>query len=151
MPVAGVDYPATFAQLTSWFPDDEACGSYLAETGAIVAVDGGISLTATGRATLDRLGVDVEDNGDGAQAIRSRPLVRACLDWSQRRHHLAGVAGSRLLAALLDRGWLRRPAERRRELRFDGRGPSRLGPLPRDRGSVTEWATDFDLTYRKVS
>lgn len=30
MPVAGVDYPATFAQLTSWFPDDEACWAYLA-------------------------------------------------------------------------------------------------------------------------
>jgi len=30
MPVAGVDYPARFAQLTSWFPDDEACASYLA-------------------------------------------------------------------------------------------------------------------------
>jgi hypothetical protein len=30
MPAAGVDYPATFAQLTSWFPDDEACAAYLA-------------------------------------------------------------------------------------------------------------------------
>jgi hypothetical protein len=30
MPVAGMDYPATFAQLTSWFPDDEACAAYLA-------------------------------------------------------------------------------------------------------------------------
>jgi transposase-like protein len=30
MPVAGDDYPAAFAQLTSWFPDDEACASYLA-------------------------------------------------------------------------------------------------------------------------
>jgi hypothetical protein len=25
MPVAGVDYPATFRQLTRWFPDDAAC------------------------------------------------------------------------------------------------------------------------------
>jgi hypothetical protein len=30
MPVAGEDYPATFAQLASWFPDDEACATYLA-------------------------------------------------------------------------------------------------------------------------
>jgi len=31
MPVAGVDYPATFQQLTSWFRDDDACREYLAE------------------------------------------------------------------------------------------------------------------------
>lgn len=30
-PVAGVDYPATFQQLRSWFPDDEACVTYLAK------------------------------------------------------------------------------------------------------------------------
>lgn len=28
--VAGTDYPATFQQLRSWFPDDDACGEYLA-------------------------------------------------------------------------------------------------------------------------
>jgi transposase-like protein len=28
--VAGVDYPATFQQLRSWFPDDDACVEYLA-------------------------------------------------------------------------------------------------------------------------
>jgi transposase-like protein len=30
MPVAGVDYPASFRQLRSWFPDDDACVEYLA-------------------------------------------------------------------------------------------------------------------------
>lgn len=30
MPGPGTTYPATFAQLTSWFPDDEACAMYLA-------------------------------------------------------------------------------------------------------------------------
>ena len=30
MPVAGVDYPSTFQQLTRWFPDDDACVKYLA-------------------------------------------------------------------------------------------------------------------------
>ena len=28
--MAGVDYPATFAQLRSWFPEDDACVAYLA-------------------------------------------------------------------------------------------------------------------------
>jgi transposase-like protein len=30
MPVVGVDYPATFQQLSSWFRDDDACRDYLA-------------------------------------------------------------------------------------------------------------------------
>lgn len=30
MPVAGVDYPRTFQQFTTWFADDEACRAYLA-------------------------------------------------------------------------------------------------------------------------
>ncbi len=42
-----------------------------------------------------------------------RPATRACLDWSERRHHLAGAAGAALLAALLERGRLvRRPGGR---------------------------------------
>ncbi|MGW5720401.1 ArsR/SmtB family transcription factor [Amycolatopsis sp. NPDC003865] len=36
------------------------------------------------------------------------PPVRACLDWSHRTTHLAGVLGTALLMALLDEGWLRR-------------------------------------------
>jgi hypothetical protein len=34
--VAGVDYPPTFQQLTSWFRDDDACREYLARLGPAV-------------------------------------------------------------------------------------------------------------------
>jgi hypothetical protein len=34
--------------------------------------------------------------------------VRVCLDWSERRDHLAGGVGSALLAHVLGRGWARR-------------------------------------------
>ena len=44
---------------------------------------------------------------------RRRPLTRSCLDWSERRPHLAGELGAALLTALLDRAWLvRRPGGR---------------------------------------
>jgi DNA-binding transcriptional ArsR family regulator len=36
------------------------------------------------------------------------PRVRACTDWTERATHLAGRLGSALLAALLERDWLRR-------------------------------------------
>ncbi|MFI8244238.1 ArsR/SmtB family transcription factor [Streptomyces sp. NPDC085866] len=34
-----------------------------------------------------------------------RPLARACLDWTERRPHLAGVAGSALCRHAMDAGW----------------------------------------------
>jgi DNA-binding transcriptional ArsR family regulator len=61
------------------------------------------SLALRDAAVLERLGVDVE----GARGAR-RPLTRACLDWSERRSHLAGGLGAALLGSLLGRGWVAR-------------------------------------------
>jgi len=36
-----------------------------------------------------------------------RPLTRQCLDWSERRPHLAGQLGARLLEKMLQRKWFR--------------------------------------------
>ncbi|NKF34526.1 transcriptional regulator, partial [Pseudomonas sp. BGM005] len=57
---------------------------------------------------LKRIGIDVGD-------LRSsrRPLCRSCLDWSERRAHLAGGLGKALLSNFLDKGWARRTAESR--------------------------------------
>ena len=49
---------------------------------------------------FDTLGVDVE-----ALARERRPLCRACLDWSMRRHHLAGAVGAALLGRCFDLNW----------------------------------------------
>jgi DNA-binding transcriptional ArsR family regulator len=46
--------------------------------------------------------------GIAIPARTSRPLTRACLDWSERRYHLAGGLGAALLAGLLEHGWLER-------------------------------------------
>jgi DNA-binding transcriptional ArsR family regulator len=37
-----------------------------------------------------------------------RSYAKACLDWSERRPHLAGALGDALLQSMLDRDWLRR-------------------------------------------
>ncbi|WP_221938212.1 helix-turn-helix transcriptional regulator [Corallococcus sp. Z5C101001] len=44
---------------------------------------------------------------DGLRAGR-RPLTRACLDWSERRPHLAGALGAALTKRFFERGWLTR-------------------------------------------
>ncbi|MFI2364482.1 ArsR/SmtB family transcription factor [Promicromonospora sp. NPDC019610] len=62
-----------------------------------------LTLTDAGAVGLGQLGVDV----DGAVAAR-RPTTRACLDWTERRPHLAGALGSAVGARFLDAGWVAR-------------------------------------------
>jgi len=42
-----------------------------------------------------------------------RPLLRLCLDWTERRHHLGGHFGAVFANALLDAGYLRRRSGQR--------------------------------------
>ncbi|MCQ9133498.1 ArsR/SmtB family transcription factor [Streptomyces hilarionis] len=45
------------------------------------------------------------DNGIALERTTRRPLARACLDWTERRPHLAGAAGAALCRHVLDAGW----------------------------------------------
>jgi DNA-binding transcriptional ArsR family regulator len=66
---------------------------------------GDYELTPAGERLLARLGVDVA----GARGAR-RGFARACLDWSERRHHLAGALGAALLERLFALQWIERRA-----------------------------------------
>lgn len=64
----------------------------------------GLALTEHGVAWLDTaLGVDV-----AALRASRRPLVRPCLDWTERRPHLGGAAGAAVCDCFLARGWITR-------------------------------------------
>jgi DNA-binding transcriptional ArsR family regulator len=61
-----------------------------------------------GEAWFENLGVDVEALRRGR-----RSFARQCLDWTERRPHLAGALGAALCARLLALGWVaRRPKTR---------------------------------------
>lgn len=60
--------------------------------------DTGFALTDAGLSWFDSLGIPLERAG-------RRPLARACLDWTERRPHLAGVAGAAICRHALDAGW----------------------------------------------
>jgi DNA-binding transcriptional ArsR family regulator len=76
-----------------------------------------LDATPRGETWLRSFGVDVA----AARAAR-RSFARLCLDWTERRPHLAGALGEALLARLLERRWLeRRPAERMLDLTPAGR------------------------------
>jgi DNA-binding transcriptional ArsR family regulator len=63
-------------------------------------------LTPTGVARFGDLGIDVVALGKGDRAARM--LCRPCLDWSERRPHLAGTLGAALCAHGMQRRWIRR-------------------------------------------
>jgi len=64
---------------------------------------GSLSLAADAWPFLRLFGVAVEDLRAGR-----RPICKACLDWSERRSHLAGSLGSAMLQAIYAKGWARR-------------------------------------------
>ncbi|MEU6595439.1 winged helix-turn-helix domain-containing protein [Streptomyces sp. NPDC046881] len=60
--------------------------------------DTGFALTDAGLAWFGAAGIPLGTGG-------RRPLARACLDWTERRPHLAGAAGAALCRHVLDAGW----------------------------------------------
>src|SRR5690242_15586630 len=73
----------------------------IAGSHVVLDEDGG-QVTRAGRAFLEGIGVSLRS------ASGRRVFCRPCLDWSERRPHLAGVVGAALLDYALERDWLRR-------------------------------------------
>ena len=83
--------------------------------GTLAPRDGQFVLTDVGRHELQALGVALPAGGSKRQAY-------ACLDWSERRDHLAGSLAVSLLDHAIAHGWLRRVAgSRALTLTPDGR------------------------------
>jgi DNA-binding transcriptional ArsR family regulator len=64
---------------------------------------GGLGLTKSGKDFMLGFGIDLD-----ALTGSRRPLCRACLDWSERRNHLAGSLGAAILTRFQEERWLRR-------------------------------------------
>jgi len=62
-----------------------------------------LELTEAGKQFCEEFGLETRILAQGR-----RTLCRACLDWSARRHHLAGAVGAALLDRCFERGWARR-------------------------------------------
>ena len=75
----------------------------LLEQGALRPQGRDYELTATGDEVFARLGIRVSD-----LVGERRQFARQCLDWSERRYHLAGALGAALLARLTDLDWIER-------------------------------------------
>ena len=83
----------------------------------------GLTITDAGEDWFGGLGVDLD-----ALRSRRRPLVRECIDWTERRPHLAGSLGAALRDRFLEKTWVRRP-DRTRRLEVTGMGQQALQEL----------------------
>lgn len=82
--------------------------------------DAGWMVTPAGEEWLGRLQINV------AELRRERrPLTRQCLDWSERRYHLAGALGDALMTKYFDMRWVAR-VRQSRAVRLTDRGRTAL-------------------------
>ena len=75
----------------------------LVARGLIEDRGGALSLSDDGTGFVRAFGVAEDAVGGGR-----RPVCRACLDWSERRSHLAGSLGKAMLDQVFAKGWARR-------------------------------------------
>jgi DNA-binding transcriptional ArsR family regulator len=85
-----------------------------------------IELTSEGGRFLESaLQIDAD-----ALAHPRRPVCKACLDWSERRHHLAGTLGAALLKRFTELKWAGRdPTPGSRVVQFTRQGEKRFAAL----------------------
>jgi DNA-binding transcriptional ArsR family regulator len=80
----------------------------LVERGQIVLTEDGGEITEPGAAFFSSFGIDL-----AVRRKSHRAFCRPCLDWSERRPHIAGIIGAALCRRCLELGWI----ERRRDTR----------------------------------
>jgi DNA-binding transcriptional ArsR family regulator len=85
-----------------------ALADALCDGGYVVLADGAGLITAPGERFLAGFGIRSE-----AARSTKRPLCRSCIDWSERRPHLAGWLGAALLDRVLDLKWIARAPDSR--------------------------------------
>jgi DNA-binding transcriptional ArsR family regulator len=83
-----------------------AIADALVARGHVVLGEDGGEVTPSGTRILTDFGADLD--------LRSKRIFcRPCLDWSERRYHVAGLVGAEILRRCLELGWVRRERDTR--------------------------------------
>lgn len=80
-----------------------AVADALVSKGYVVLADDGGEVTTSGAHFLTDFGMDLT-----SKLKAKRIFCRPCLDWSERRYHIAGHVGAELLRRFAELGWLER-------------------------------------------
>ncbi|UII32861.1 transcriptional regulator [Fulvivirga ulvae] len=95
----------------------------LVQYGVLQPTEKAYDLTKKGQEWFLSLGVDTE-----ALRQQKRSFAHQCLDWSERRAHLAGALGASMLQIMLDNDWVRKK-KNTRELLITPKGKLELHDL----------------------
>lgn len=91
----------------------------LIDNGHLERVDGTLGFTSAGHSLFRDLEISSQPTDT------RRAPIRPCLDWTERRDHLAGPAAAALFQTLLDRRWITR-GTRPRSIRVTSTGHNEL-------------------------
>src|SRR6202035_5848554 len=80
----------------------------LVSKGYMVLTDDGGEVTDSGARFLSAFGAELT-----SKSRSSRIFCRPCLDWSERRYHVAGLVGAEIWRRCLELGWLKRDRDAR--------------------------------------
>jgi len=117
---------ATAARLA----EARSCYDHLAGRAALRLADALVAQGALSPLAAGENGRILDPDAELARTLRipdvdpegRRPLVRGCLDWTERRPHVAGRLGAHLLDTLLAEGWVARVPGGDRSLRITDAG-----------------------------
>jgi DNA-binding transcriptional ArsR family regulator len=87
-------------------------------------IESDFSLTPSGRAWLEALGLELPEHP-------TRALTRPCLDWTERREHMAGLAADMLLTTFREKGWIESIPSNIRAVRLTAAGREGLADILR--------------------
>jgi predicted transcriptional regulator/ribosomal protein S19E (S16A) len=79
----------------------------LVERGHVEIDDDAGLITEAGAKFIATIGIELPGEARSKRLV-SRPVCRLCLDWSERRPHLAGRLGAAVCRHSLNAGWVRR-------------------------------------------
>jgi len=85
-----------------------ALADSLLEQKIIIEKNNTFEITSEGEKWFSDFGVNI---GDAKK--QKRIFLKPCLDWSERRYHIAGSVGTLLLNKMLEQDWIRRTANSR--------------------------------------
>jgi DNA-binding transcriptional ArsR family regulator len=83
-----------------------AVADALVAQGFVVLAEDGGEVTDTGRRFLAGFGADLDPRS-------KRIFCKPCLDWSERRYHVAGLVGAEIWRRALELGWVARARDTR--------------------------------------
>ncbi|UGU17749.1 helix-turn-helix domain-containing protein [Sinomicrobium kalidii] len=89
----------------------------------LIPGNGTFTVSREGKAWFLQLDIDVD-----MLRNKKRSFARPCLDWSERKHHLAGALGAALLDSMIALQWLRKK-QGSREVVITSEGKSKLYEL----------------------